>query len=423
MVPESLLQALPMGYYQLLAMFWHAIIFEVPRFLLAGFAIGAAELFGNRALWKTWGETPDLKVSLLLAGHNEGGCLEKAIAALQEQTYRNFEIIVVDDGSTDDMAEVGMRLFRRGAVDRFLSTGIRGGKSAAANLGLSYCSGDVVLIADIDTTFDRDAVEQLIKPFADPRVGAVSGNLAVRNTDATLISRFQAIQYLMSISLGRRVTDMLGTLFIASGAFAAFRRNALQGIGGWEVGPGEDADITVKLRRSGWKVRFQPYAWALTDVPEQTLQLFRQRLRWNRSLVRVRVRKFACVFNPLQKNFRLADALGHLDIIFYQGLMPLGFYVYLIWLFAFYGAEALFILGAVSLVYVAASLVTFLIAVGVSGHYGNIRLLPYVPGYAVFNAFLLRAVSVYSYLDELLFRKSYKDTYVPKRVLDAADHF
>ncbi len=422
MLPEHLFLALPIDVAGFVAMFWHAIVFEVPRFLIAALAVGAAEYIAKKA--KRQPRVPsDLKVSLLLAGHNEGGCLEKAIAALQEQTYRKFEIIVIDDGSTDDMAQVGTRLFRHGSIDRFLSTGIRGGKSAAANFGLGYCTGDVVLIADIDTTFDRDAVEKILQPFSDARVGAVSGNLAVRNTEASVVSRFQAIQYLMSISLGRRVTDMLGTLFIASGAFAAFRREALEQIGGWEVGPGEDADITVKLRRAGWRVRFQPDAWALTDVPESSLALFRQRLRWNRSLVRVRVRKFACVFNPFARKFSLSDALGHLDIIFYQGIMPMSFYVYLIWLFGTYGSGALFILAAVSLVYVVVSTISFGIAVGVSGHYGNLRLLPYVPGYALYNAYLLRAVSVYSYLDELLFRKSYEDSYVPQRVLKAADKF
>lgn len=419
---EQLFWAFPLDGTGFVSMFWHAIIFEIPRFLLAAVAVGLAEYLHAR---RYPGEpiVPDVKVSLLLAGHNEGACLEKCISALQEQTFRNFEIIVIDDGSTDDMATVGKRLFRRGAIDRFLSTGIRGGKSAAANLGLGYCTGDIVMIADIDTTFDRDAVQKVLQPFVDADVGAVSGNLAVRNTQASLVSRFQAIQYLMSISLGRRVTDMLGTLFIASGAFAAFRREALLGIGGWEVGPGEDADITVKLRRAGWKIRFQPDAWALTDVPESALALFRQRLRWNRSLVRVRVRKFACVFNPFQARFSFSDALGHLDIIFYQGIMPLSFYVYLLWLIATYGAGSLFILMAVSLVYIAASMVSFAVAVGVSGHYGNLRLLPYVPGYALFNAYLLRAVSVYSYLDELIFRKSYQDSYVPQRVLDAAEKY
>ena len=75
------------------------------------------------------------------------------------------------------------------------------------------------------------------------------------------------------------------------------------------------------------------------------------------------------------------------------------------------------------MVYILASTLSFLLAVGISGHYGNLRLLPYVPGYALFNAYILRGVSVYSYLDELIFRKSYQDTYVPGRVLNAADKF
>src|SRR5690606_32931411 len=130
------------------------------------------------------------------------------------------------DGSKDDMAAIGRQLRAEGIIDVFVSTGLRGGKSAAANLGDTYCTGDIIIIADIDTSFDRDALARIVEPFAAPEVGAVSGNIGVRNTDASMIAKFQAIQYLISISLGRRVTNLLEIVFIASGAFAAFRREA-----------------------------------------------------------------------------------------------------------------------------------------------------------------------------------------------------
>lgn len=424
---DVIIAYLPRTLGDFLFMFWFAVIFELPRFVFATVAVALAEFFrpgsvtapaGQRSPW----EKPPL-VSLLLAGHNEGACLETAVRGLKEQTYQNIEIIVIDDGSIDDMAEVGKALLADGQIDSFLSTGLRGGKSAAANYGLGHCRGDIVMIADIDTSFDIDAIERVIEPLADPEVGAVSGNLAVRNPRDSVVTRYQSLQYLLSISLGRRFSSMIGMLFIASGAFAAFRRHALEGIGGWEVGPGEDADITAKLRQAGWKVRFAPHAWALTDVPVDALSLARQRLRWNRSLIRVRLRKFAPMFIPWRPNFSLANAAGHADILFFQGLLPLSFCFYLITLFAQYGTDALAILAIVSGAYVITTFFAALVALALNPAYADWRLLIYVPGYSLFNAYFLRAVSVYSYIDEWFLRKSYKDSYVPTRVLDAAEKF
>jgi poly-beta-1,6-N-acetyl-D-glucosamine synthase len=410
----------------IMVMFWHALIFEVPRFTLATTLVGAVAALRPDRFPRDAGRHPTL--SIVMAGHNEGKnhagkTLRRTILGLKEQTRKDFQIVVVDDGSTDDMSEVGQRLREEGLIDVFLTSGRRGGKVAAINLGLTQCTGEIVMNVDIDTSFDRDAIERMLEPFADPDVGAVSGNIAVRNHDASIVSRFQTIQYLISISLGRRVTDLLGTLFIVSGAFGAFRRRAIDQVGSFDMGPGEDADITIKLRQAGWKVRFQPHAWALTDVPETAMALFRQRLRWNRSLVRIRIRKYGQILNPLRANFSLLDALGTLDIIFFQAILPISFYIYLLWLLATFGGGALLILLTVTTVYIVAELVTFVVAVSVSEHYGRLRLLPYVFGYALFNAYLLRAVSVYSYLQELIFRSSYRDPYVPSRVLNSGDRF
>jgi poly-beta-1,6-N-acetyl-D-glucosamine synthase len=402
-----------------LVMFWYTALFELPRFALGGLVAAGAELFARREPVTA----PTGRVSVLLPGHNEGAAIGRTIASLREQTLGPLEIVVVDDGSTDDMAAVGRRIRAEGGINTFLSTGLRGGKSAAANLGLGYCTGGIIVIADLDTSFDRDAVARIVAPFADPRVGAVAGNLGVRNAGASIVATFQAVQYLVSISLGRRVSCMLGILFIASGAFAAFRREALLSVGGWEVGPGEDADITAKIRRAGWRIRFASEAWALTDVPDSLLALARQRLRWNRSMIRVRLRKFARLFNPMQRNFSLADALGTLDILYFQGLRPAAFFVYVAWLFMEYAGYAWVVLAVVALFYCLLETLILVLAAAVSGHHGRLALLPYAPGYALFNGIVLRAVSVWAYLDELTWRRSYRDPYVPLRVLNRVERF
>jgi hypothetical protein len=146
-------------------------------------------------------------------------------------------------------------------------------------------------------------------------------------------------------------------------------------------------------------------------------------MRWNRSLVRVRARKFKPMFNPRQPNFSCINALGSLDILFFQALLPASFYIYVLWLFANYGAFAWLILSVVTMLYMLTSLLSFTMAVTVSGHHGRWRLLPYVPGYTLFNAYVMRAIEVGAYLDELIFRHSYQDTYVPTRVQSQAERF
>ena len=94
------------------------------------------------------------------------------------------------------------------------------------------CRGEIVVILDIDTTLDRDALEMLVPYFSDPRVGGVGGDLGVRNGGASVVTRCQQIEYLIAISLGRRIGDLLGLLTIVSGAFGAFRRCAVLGVGG-----------------------------------------------------------------------------------------------------------------------------------------------------------------------------------------------
>jgi biofilm PGA synthesis N-glycosyltransferase PgaC len=169
------------------------------------------------SLWKRPTSFPictDLTLSVILAGHNEEKPLRASIEALAEQTILAtrgpIEVIVVDDGSTDRMFEVAKDLQREGKIDSVLRLEHRGGKSAAINLGLSACTGDIVVISDVDTTFDRGAFAELLGYFADPRVGAVSGSLGVRNASASLLTRHQAIEYAIGIALGRIVQDSLG---------------------------------------------------------------------------------------------------------------------------------------------------------------------------------------------------------------------
>jgi biofilm PGA synthesis N-glycosyltransferase PgaC len=172
--------------YGLVGMFWYATLLEIPRFALGLIVVSGCSVLKFRRATRSIPKR--VGVSVLLAGHNEESVLRRAVRALGEQTRKDLQVVVVDDGSTDRMAAVGRRLQSEGLVDVFISTGLRSGKSAALNLGLTFCTGDLVIVGDIDTSFDRYAIERVIEPFVDPSVGGVSGNIGVRNYRTSVIA-------------------------------------------------------------------------------------------------------------------------------------------------------------------------------------------------------------------------------------------
>jgi biofilm PGA synthesis N-glycosyltransferase PgaC len=404
--------------FSLLLFFWYAALLELPRYLIGAVVIAVTMPWKRESVPVDQG----LTISVLLVGHNEVSTLRRCATSLADQTVAHMpgrmQVVTVDDGSTDGMGALARRLRAEGLIDVALCVAQRGGKSAGVNLGLTACRGDIVVICDIDTTFDRDAIEAMLRPFADPQVGAVGGDLGVRNATATLISRQQTIEYLVTISLGRRIDDMLGTLSIVSGAFGAFRRVAIEGVGGQDVEVGEDADLTLKLRRAGWRICFAPDAHAFTDVPETISGLITQRLRWDRGLVTIWLRKFRGNLDPRQATFRLLDLRALLDVLLFQLVLSAVFPVYLGWLCYNYGLFAVVILGATLIGYALFSVMVFLIATAFSvDPFNGLCLLPYLPLHILTQIGLMRPVRIIAFIQEFIFRSSYRDPYVPTRVM------
>jgi poly-beta-1,6-N-acetyl-D-glucosamine synthase len=414
----NFLFSLDMG--SLILLFWYTALLELPRYTIGALIVPGVMLFSRRHVPI---ETR-LTVSVILAGHNEEKSLPTCINSLAQQTIHSLgipvQIIVVDDGSIDRMSEIAHSLQHDGKISQVLRLNQRGGKSAAVNLGISVCVGEVVVISDIDTTFDRDALEHLLSYFSDPKVGAVTGNLGVRNASASLMTRVQAIEYAIGLSLNRCIADAIGTLSIISGAFGAFRRAAIESVGRQDVEVGEDADLTMKLRRAGWKLRFAPEARALTDVPESVSAFIAQRLRWDRGLITIWGRKFRGTLSPRHSTFRIMDVAAVLDVIFYQVILAIAFPVYIIWLFYYFGEFATTIIGATLVGYAILDFLTFAAAAAV-GIDTPFRLIVYVPLYSLLQISLTRTVRMIAIVQEFIFRSSYRDPYVPRRVMSQVE--
>ena len=408
----------------LLLFFFPALVIDMPRYILSDIAVLIREWFflpdyeSTDFAKRLRGPNPPF-LSVLMPGLNEGETVGKTIASFLESGYPNMEIIVVSDGSTDDMNEICRNYERQGKI-RFFVHRERCGKSAAANFALKMARGEFVLHADADTTFDRDAIYRILLPFADPHVGAVSGNLRVRNWSHNLITRFQALEYLFSIGVGRRFSSMLNILAIISGAFGAFRRQVLVDVGGWDTGPGEDADVTIKFRKAGYKIAFAADAICQTNVPTTWKRYWKQRLRWNRSLIRYRWRKHRNIYTDW-KQFDRGSLVGMADSFFFQGLMPLLRVPYFLVVASFWFKQSNIIIAGTFYFYTLSNIIQYIIILILSERpRQDLKLWWAVPLMTFFRLYETMD-RIYACLDELFFETSFTDPYVPPRVQKKLD--
>jgi cellulose synthase/poly-beta-1,6-N-acetylglucosamine synthase-like glycosyltransferase len=264
-------------------------------------------------------------VSVVIAGRNESGSIEAAIRAAVGCGYRHLEVIFVDDDSDDDTVAVARRTaqslgLHRSDKIRIFEAPRRGGKSSALNIGLSVARGKFVAVIDADSTIQFGAMQHWLRPFEDPAVGAVAGNLRVRNSEASFLAQMQELEYALQVTLARLAEAQLGLLNIIPGAAGLFRTEILRRLGGYDSGLGDDTDMTVKLRKQRWKLAFSLDAVVWTDVPETRARLFRQRARWERNMVKIRLSKHRDMF--LLGRYGLSNAIVTLDLLVMRLLLP-----------------------------------------------------------------------------------------------------
>ncbi|MFF0832228.1 MULTISPECIES: glycosyltransferase [unclassified Streptomyces] len=225
-----------------------------------------------------WGRHPVTEpVSVLVPAYNEAKCIENTVRSLMRSEHP-IEVVVIDDGSTDGTARIVEGL---GLPNVRVIRQLNAGKPAALNRGMANARHDLIVMMDGDTVFEPATVRELVQPFADPRVGAVAGNAKVGNKD-TLIGAWQHIEYVMGFNLDRRMYDVLRCMPTIPGAVGAFRRSALERVGGMSDDTlAEDTDITMAMHRDGWHVVYAEKARAWTEAPESVQQLWSQRYRWS----------------------------------------------------------------------------------------------------------------------------------------------
>lgn len=239
-----------------------------------------------------WNHPPALAqtppVSILVPCHNEGETIDETMAALALTRYPTFEVIAVDDGSRDDTAERLERLVARYSWLRVIHLSHNVGKANALKAAAMASNNGFFVCIDGDALLEPRAVEWMMSHLlGGARVGAVTGNPRVRNR-STLLGKLQVGEFSSIIGLIKRAQRTYGRLFTVSGVICAFRRSALHRVGYWsDTMVTEDIDISWRLQRDHWDIRFEPNALCYILMPETLRGLWRQRLRWAQGGVEV----------------------------------------------------------------------------------------------------------------------------------------
>ncbi len=230
-------------------------------------------------------------VSVLVPCHNEGDNVDETIEAAASQTYPNYEIIAINDGSSDDTAERLDALTAKFERLRVIHLDSNHGKANALRVGALAARSEYLVCIDGDALLEEHAVHwMMLHLTSGPRVGAVTGNPRIRNR-STLLGRLQVGEFSSIIGMIKRAQRVYGRLFTVSGVICAFRRTALHRIGYWSDDMvTEDIDISWRLQIDHWDIRYEPNALCFILMPETLRGLWKQRLRWAQGGVETMIR-------------------------------------------------------------------------------------------------------------------------------------
>jgi len=263
-----------------------ALCFAYP-FLMAWYWMFGGLMFGliRRKVPPHW-KPPPLEsyplVSVLVPCHNESEQLDETLGALAALAYPSYEVIAVDDGSTDDTWAKLVEAAARYPWLRAIRLTTNQGKSVALNAAVALARSDSVVCIDGDAMLDPNALHWMMWSFqSDGRIGAISGNPRIRNR-STLLGQMQVGEFTSIIGLIKRTQTLYGVLFTVSGVICGFRRRALMEVGFWSPEAlTDDVDVTLRIQLAGWKAVYEPRALCWILMPETLRGLWGQRLRWS----------------------------------------------------------------------------------------------------------------------------------------------
>ncbi|WP_349671743.1 glycosyltransferase [Lacrimispora sp.] len=283
-------------------------------------------------------------VTVMVPAHNESIVLKKTMEALIKLDYPRdrYEIIVVNDNSTDDSAQVLKTIQHNNPSAKIIvinTDPVVGGKgkSNALNIALSVASGSVIAIYDADNTPEKQALKILVENLmSDDKLGAVIGKFRTRNKYASLLTRFVNIETLAYQCMNQAGRYFFFKLCTIPGTNYVIRRELIDQMGGWDVNAlAEDTEISFRLYRMGYYIKFIPQAVTWEQEPQKLKQWFKQRTRWVKGNLYVLKSNFKYAFDPHAGIMRL-------DVIYYA-------LVYLLMFSSLIFSDIIFVIGILGL--------------------------------------------------------------------------
>ncbi len=242
-------------------------------------------------------------VSIIVPVYNEEKVVIDSVKSLLDLNYTNYEIIIVNDGSTDRTREVaetlvGYQKGQHGDVKVSLIDKPNGGKSQALNAGIKHSKAEIVLCMDGDSQLSPDSIKVAVRHFTNPEIGAVAGNVKVLNR-GKLFTDLQALEYIEGLNMARSAQSFVRLVNIIPGPIGLFRKKAIEEAGYYSSDTfAEDADLTLKILANGWKIYYEPNSISYTEAPEKLHQLLKQRYRWTRGILQSIRKHKKLMFNP-----------------------------------------------------------------------------------------------------------------------------
>ena len=338
-------------------------------------------------------------VSIIVPAFNEAEVIASSLSSLLELRYPYYEIIAVDDGSTDSTFEkmkefegnhygVRVQVFRKE----------NGGKAEALNYGIRRTKAPIVVCMDSDSRLTPDALRYAVRHFHDPNVGAVAGNVKVINRH-NIWTKLQALEYIEGLNIVRNAQAYWRTVNVVPGPMGVFRRTAIEGTGGYDSDTfAEDFDMTVKILADGWKITYEPKAVAYTEAPEELLDIIKQRYRWSRGILQA-LRKQKHLLT--RTNVHITTPLSLWYMIF-EGLvwpaMNIFASLFFVWIALIYGMTKLLVMWWLLL-----SILDLLIAIhAILMEREDIGLAIYSLFYRTFYILIIDVTKLFATLEELV---------------------
>jgi biofilm PGA synthesis N-glycosyltransferase PgaC len=338
-------------------------------------------------------------VSIIVPAFNEAEVIDASMSSLLELKYPHYEILAVDDGSTDGTYEK-MKTFEgnHSGVRVQVFRKENSGKADTLNYGIRRSKAPVVVCMDSDSRLTPDALRYAVRHFNDPHVGAVAGNVKVINRH-NIWTKLQALEYIEGLNIVRKAQAFWRSVNVIPGPIGIFRRSAIEATGGYDNDTyAEDFDMTVKILADGWKINYEPKAIAYTEAPEVLLDIIKQRYRWSRGILQA-LRKQKHLLTRSSGNITTPLSLWYM---IFEGLvwpaMNIFANLFFVWIALIYGMTKLLVMWWLLL-----TILDLLVAFhAILMEREDIGLAIYSVFYRIFYILIIDVTKLFATLEELV---------------------